>query len=522
MIKRRLFAAFTAIGMLAAPVCCSSAEPVQTALTAHASEESGKCGENLTWTIDTNNHTLTISGTGAMYDYSTENKAPFRSSIYIGWVDSIIIQSGVTSIGNYAFYMCEHIESVTIPDTVTAIGEYAFTQCESMTSVNIPNNVTSIGKHTFASCKSLTSVKIPDKVTSIGEFAFSSCEALTSVTIPDGVTSIEQFTFNNCKSLTSVSFPDGLKSIGWNSFNECANLRSVKIPATVTTLEGSAFENCTSLTSMSIPASVTRIDRLVFGGCTSLTAITVSSDNEKYLSLNGVLFTKDMQELLCYPPAKEGAYTIPDSVTTIGDYAFKSCAGLTSVTIPDSVKKIGYSAFYGCASLTDVVIPNSVIRVESLAFYLCGSLKSVTFLHPNCNIKLEENTFINSPIGFTGFFYGFVNSTTQKYANKFGRRFLVIIDPTQRSLGDVNGDSYVNAVDAELVLGYAAALGAGETPDMLADENARAEKAAKSFADINEDSTIDAGDAANILLKAAIEGADGPMDWSEFQDALAT
>lgn len=503
--KRRMIAALTAFCMLTVPMAGTAPDTVQT-ITAHATEKSGKCGENLTWTIDTNDHTLTISGTGAMYDYSTENKAPFGSSIYLGWVDSIIIQSGVTSIGNCAFYMCEHIKSVTVPDTVTSIGDSAFRQCRSMTTVNIPNNVTSIEPNTFSSCESLTSVKIPNKVTSIGEFAFYSCEALTSVAIPDGVTSIEQFTFSHCKSLTSVSLPGSLTSIGWYSFSDCTNLRSLKLPATLAVLEGSAFEDCSSLTSVSIPASVRRIDRLAFGNCTSLTAITVSAKNEKYTALDGVLFTKDKQDLVCYPPAKEGTYTIPDNVTNIGDYAFKRCAGLSAVTIPDSVEEIGSSAFYGCTSLTDVVIPRSVKWIESEAFYLCGTLKSVTILNPWCHIESKENTFINSPIGFTGYFYGFEGSSIKNYAKEFGLRYLVIIDPSQRSLGDVNGDSYVNAEDAALVLQYAAALGVGETPEMLVDENARAEKAAKYFAETNADGAINAKDANTILRYSAAVG----------------
>ena len=176
------------------------------------------------------------------------------------------------------------------------------------------------------------------------------------------------------------------------------------------------------------------------------------------------------------------------------------------MTISDSVKEIGCSAFWGCSGLTDVVIPRDVIRVESEAFYLCSSLRSVTVLGPGCNIKFEENTFINSPGYFNGYFYGYEGSTVKEYAKKFGRRYLVITDPSQRALGDVNGNGYVNAKYAALVLQYAAAIGVGETPDMLVYQNARAENAAKYFAETNADGAINAKDANSILRYAAAVG----------------
>ena len=237
----------------------------------------------------------------------------------------------VTSIGGSAFRYCTSLTSVTIPDSVTSIGGWAFTDCASLTSVTIPDGVTSIGEYTFSWCTSLTSATIPDSVTSIGEFAFHNCKSLTSMTIPRSVVSIGYDAFGWCESLTSVTILDGVRSIG-----------------------NSAFTDCKSLTSVTIPNSVTSIGRGAFSSCASLTGIWVAEGNSHYVSdASGVLFNKDKKTLVQCPGAF-AVYTIPGSVTSIGDDAFSGCASLTSVTIPDSVTSIGNYAFSCCGSLTDV------------------------------------------------------------------------------------------------------------------------------------------------------------------------
>ena len=237
----------------------------------------------------------------------------------------------VTSIGGSAFRYCTSLTSVTIPDSVTSIGGWAFTDCASLTSVTIPDGVTSIGEYTFTWCTSLTRATIPDSVTSIGEFAFHNCKSLTSMTIPRSVVSIGYDAFGWCESLTSVTILDGVRSIG-----------------------NSAFTDCKSLTSVTIPNSVTSIGRGAFSSCASLTGIWVAEGNSHYVSdASGVLFNKDKTTLVQCPGAF-AVYTIPGSVTSIGDDAFSGCASLTSVTIPDSVTSIGNYAFSCCGSLTDV------------------------------------------------------------------------------------------------------------------------------------------------------------------------
>ncbi len=340
---------------------------------------SGTYGNNLTWIL--NSGTLTVSGIGAMFDYGIINAVPWYSSR--SSIKTVIIENGVTSIGVHAFYnctsltsvtipdsvtsignsafsWCTKLTSVTIPDSVTSIGDEAFEYCRSMTSVTIPDSVTSIGNSAFWDCTSLTSVTIPDSVTSIGNSAFWGCTSLTSVTIPDSVTSIGDEAFWDCTSLTSVTIPDSVTSIGDEAFECCRSMTSVTIPDSVTSIGNSAFLDCTSLTSVTIPDSVTSIGAYAFSYCTSLTDITVDADNTTYCSEDGVLFNKSKTELIQYPIGNaRTSYTIPDSVTSIGDSAFRECTKLTSVAIPDSVTSIGYCAFRECTSLKDVYYAGS-------------------------------------------------------------------------------------------------------------------------------------------------------------------
>ena len=323
----------------------------------------------------------------------------------------------VTSIGGYAFSWCSSLTSITIPDSVTSIGYGAFYSCSGLTSITIPDSVTSIGDNAFYGCTSLTSITIPDSVTSIGDNAFRMCKSLTSITIPDSVTSIGEEAFYNTAwynalpdgdvyagkvyykykgtmpENTSIVIKDGTKSIADGALKNFTGLTSITIPDSVTSIGDYAFEFCKSLTSITIPDSVTSIGKVAFFNCTSLTSITVDSANEYYSSDGyGVLFNKDKTTLIQYPVGKNNTkYSIPDSVTSIGEGVFEYCKSLTSITIPDSVTSIGVHAFSDCTSLTSITIPDSVTYIGFRVFYGCTSLTSITI--PDSVTSIGDRAF---------------------------------------------------------------------------------------------------------------------------------
>ncbi len=185
------------------------AESTSITASAESAPTSGKCGKNVNWTLDSDG-VLTISGKGKMDDY-VSNTSPFynRNDII-----SVVIKSGVTSIGSTAFYECDNLTSVTIPNSVTSIGVGVFVHCSSLASITIPSSITSIDKGAFFGCTSLKSVTIPGSVTSIGEQAFLGCFSLTSIIIPNSVNSIGELAFYDCYRLTSVTIPQSVTQIG--------------------------------------------------------------------------------------------------------------------------------------------------------------------------------------------------------------------------------------------------------------------------------------------------------------------
>ena len=424
-------------------------------------DPSGTCGDNLSWTLDSEG-TLTISGTGGMENYSTSNRPSWYSDLADrNDIIKVIIESGVTSIGDYAFSGCGSLESVTIPEGVTSIGRNAFGSCKSLTNVSIPEGVTSLGQSAFTYCDNLISVTIPEGITSINTYAFYGCSSLKNVTIPEGateigfaafydcsglesvtipnsVTSIGERVFYGCRSLTDITLPKDIKTISSMLFEDCSGLKSVIIPDGVTSIDGSAFLNCTSLESVIIPDSVTNIANNVFTGCSSLESITIPDSVtqidaytfENCTGLKNITISKNLKtigiclfqgcsslESVTIPDGVTGismnafsncrslkSVTIPDSVTSIGMNAFTSCVGLTEVSLSKGIKKISWEAFSDCRNLTDVTIPEGVTWIDFGAFSGCSGLESVTI--PNSVTKIEKSAFSRCTGIKDVFYYG--------------------------------------------------------------------------------------------------------------------
>ena len=325
------------------------------AVSAFAAEEvaSGTCGENLTWVLDSEG-TLTISGMGDMYDCGDDSPWFNNSAI-----KKVVINPGVTSIGDDAFYCCTALTSIEIPEGVTWIGGSAFSGCTALTSIEIPEGVTSIGHYAFSGCAGLASIEFPEGVTSIGSFAFAGCTGLTSVVVPEGVTKIYSGLFYGCTGLASIEIPDGVTLIGSFAFYDCTGLNSIVIPQGVTSIGEEAFGCCTGLASVVIPEGVTRIDKWVFWGCTGL---------------NNVV--------------------IPESITSIGEGAF-GFTGLTSIEIPKGVTSIYSDAFYGCTGLTDVYYIGSEEDWAQIDIMDGNECLTNATIHYNYTPMLETPTISN-------------------------------------------------------------------------------------------------------------------------------
>ena len=398
---------------------------------------------------------------------STERTDEGLSRIFGRQVTKYVIGEGVTSIGNDAFSGCRSLTSITIPNSVTSIGEYAFSDCRGLTSITIPPSVMNIGMCAFESCYGLRKVivsdlaawcnirfdsnplyyahhlysdenteiqdlVIPSSVTGIGEYAFYGCSGLTSIEIPNNVTSIGGGAFKGCSGLTSVTIPNSVTSINSGTFYGCGGFTYISIPNSVTSIGNDAFSGCSGLTSVAIPPSVKSIGENAFENCSGLKKAVVS-DLATWCNIRfegsyaNPLF--NAKHLYSDENTEIKDLVIPNSVTSIGGYAFSGCSGLTSITIPNNVTSIGDAAFSSCSNLTSIEIPSCVTSIGQQAFLDCDILEVISKIENPfviANNTFSSNTFYNATLYVP-------NGTFDKYKNKDGWNNFVFIEESTPS-----------------------------------------------------------------------------------------
>ena len=387
-----------------------TAEAAEVSETAEATEiASGSCGaggvedSSVRWVL-TDDGTMTISGTGAMCDKET----PWRN--FSSQINRVVIESGVTTVGSYAFSNCDNLTAAELPGTLTAIGDYAFAW-SGIAEITIPDGVVTIGACAFWQTK-LINVVIPDSVTTIEESAFRYCWDMKTLHLGSGLTTVEGYAFDRCKAAVTLSadngafvlednallnaektrliqyfdalvgtdraetytIPTGVEEICDGAFDNSDNLKTIVIPNTVQRIGQNAFDGCRRLERLDIPASVTYIAPEAFFFVTC--PITVAEGNTSYFDENDVIYSTG-KKLLLYAGAVEGAFQIPDGVEEIGAAAF-SGAKLSDVTIPGSVTDIGRAAFFNCRQLQSVTLPGSVQSLGNQLFGYCNNLVEAT------------------------------------------------------------------------------------------------------------------------------------------------
>ena len=467
--------------ILAALLICTLLPTSVFAAGIVASGTCGAQGDNLAWALDSDG-TLTISGTGEMHDYYyvfSDTQAPWFD--YRQQIKTVIVRSGVKSIGTYAFFGCGDLTQVDIADTVRSIGNYAFYICMDLANVVLRNGITSIGDWAFYSCYALTDITLPASLISIGEAAFEYCNKLEQITIPNSVASIGGFAFCDCDALNSVNIPASVTHIGDGAFANCSKLSKIDvaennpnycadyyalfnkdktcllrsevhqyeiiyqipdgvtsigayafsgndalalifIPDSVTSLGHHAFANCTNLSSLDIPDSVTSIEGGLFSGCTELTKVTLP---DGITSISNSMFDEcsSLREII-----------IPDSVTAIENMAFRYCTSLTSINIPRNVKSIGWYTFHGCSSLTDVYYDGTEQEWNQIHFESHnGGIDGATKHFNPYNLGEETYSFPNfGDADSAGHCFG-MSMTSSAY-------YMGILDEGQ--VGAVNGNVY--------------------------------------------------------------------------------
>lgn len=283
---------------------------------------------------------LTITGTGKVDD----NAGSQITGTDPDAVKKIVIDKGITSLGNYAFSSLTKVTDVKLPDSLTGLGQNSFQMCSSLTRIEIPNGVTVIDSYVFGDCTSLEEVRLPNKLTKIENGAFNSCTGLKSIVFPDSLKEIGQGAFSSSGLEGDLVLPKNLDIIGAVAFTDCQRITSVHMNCEPSTVAGTAFSNCTGLRTAYLAEGIKTVPDNMFCGCADLTEVHM-----------------------------------PDSITKIGANAFKDCSSLRTITLPSSLTAIGEYAFSGCSAAEYIVIPSGIKTIGESAFWQWSPAADVSY-----------------------------------------------------------------------------------------------------------------------------------------------
>ena len=511
----------------------------------------GNLNFGLSWTL-TDDGTLTVSGEGELkggwYYYAEfQHNLPDWAYYHDTPVRKIIVEPGVTFIGDFAFAMLPYVTSVSLPDTVETIGHSAFQGCERLTSVAIPDSVTGFGIDIFLGCAKLESITLPKEMQVLPAGFLERCVSLKSIDIPDTITDIGEFALAYCRSLTSLELPEGLTRIYNNAFVGCSGLKTISLPESLVDMGSSLFEGCTSLKSITIPANVTvmghtfqfatGLEEITFLGnapeCGSslfqdVTAVVRYADSNKswtplFLETYGsnvtwetyhaeepwnpVIATGQLGDNLTWTIHDNFVLTISGTGDmTWGAYTWDGYeTRLEHIVIEPGVTSIGQQVFTGLNRVKDISIADTVTRIDAYAFSGCAAVKelvipaSVTSIgdwaFSGCS-GLEKLTFLGSscydpvrpPFGdieATVYYPQEDPSWTEEFrVNPYGTLTWMPMAPFP--LGDADRSRVVDYLDAMLVLQMAVDL-VDCTPED------------KPLCDVDSSGVVDYLDAMQIL-----------------------
>jgi len=386
-MKRTLFTCVMALALVCA---CLFLLPNKAEA---ATVKKGTCGKNVTWVLD-DQGTLTISGTGAMTEYTKSEDVPW--SCFLMDIQKVVVKSGVTTLSAYACYCANDIEEISLPNTLTKIGKDAIFGC-NLKSITIPEKVTSIGTGVFHSCFYLEKINVSASNT---YYSSDSCgvlynkqktrlirapqQLIGTYTVPSTVKTIDAQAFQDCQKLKKVQGMAGVTTIGESGFRYCNSLESFSVPSGVTVLQDYVLNNCLNLRSLTIHEKVTSLGEEFMSGCPNLTTVSISSKNPVYCAdSRGVVMDKKKTYILYAPGGITGTYTVPSTVKEIKSAAFANCGKVENVIIPEGVKSIEDFAFEFCFSLKKFHMPASVTGFGNGVLDDCTSLTKITVAKNN-------------------------------------------------------------------------------------------------------------------------------------------